>query len=170
MVGVLKFKIRYNNIYMKSEIVKIGNDILEQKTKKVLVFDKKLREIVQKMKEIMIENNGIGISANQIGINSAISLARPKDKFYVFINPEIKPTGEEEFKEEGCLSIPEKYGLVKRYNKIRVKYQNLQGKEKSLTTTGLLAHIIQHEIDHLNGNLFIDKATETYEISNEKES
>jgi peptide deformylase len=148
---------------MDNEIVKIGDKILQEKVKKVKNFDKNLRETVQKMKEIMLANNGVGISANQIGLDLAISLARPKDKFYTFINPEVEQIGETGFKEEGCLSIPGKYGLIKRFNKVKIRYQNLQGKRKTLVATGLLAHIIQHELDHLNGNLFIDKATEIYE-------
>ncbi|MEK7673964.1 MAG: peptide deformylase [Patescibacteria group bacterium] len=153
-----------------SEIVKIGNPLLRKKTAKVVKFDKNLRDTVQKMKEIMIANNGVGISANQVGLNIQVSIARPKDKFYVFINPEITPIDEPTFMEEGCLSVPEKFGLVKRHNKVKIKYQDLRGKQRSLTATGFLAHIIQHEIDHINGMLFVDKANEIYEIDNSQKT
>ena len=117
------------------------------------------------MKEIMVKESGIGLSANQIGIDLAIFIAKPKDKFYVFINPEIIETKGEELKEEGCLSIANKYGIVKRAKEVKIKYQTLSRKEKTMKAKGLLAHIIQHEYDHLKGILFIDKAVEIYDIN-----
>ena len=143
------------------------NKILKTKTKKVKTFDKNLSNIIKEMKELMVKNNGVGLAANQVGLDLSLFIAKPKDKFYIFINPEIILTEEEEIKEEGCLSIPEKWGLVKRYKKIKIQYQDIKGKTKKLKTSGLLAHIIQHEIDHLNGVLFIDKAIEIYNLKND---
>jgi peptide deformylase len=147
------------------EIVQYPNPILKKETKKVESIDKNIKQIVEKMKRIMVKEGGIGLSANQIGIDLAIFIAKPKDKFYVFINPEIIETKGEEIKEEGCLSIKNKYGLVKRAKEVKIKYQTLSGKEKIMKAKGLLAHIIQHEYDHLKGILFIDKAIQIYEIN-----
>ncbi len=147
------------------EIVLYPNKILKKEARKVEKIDKEIKQIIEKMKKIMVREGGIGISANQIGIDLAIFIAKPKDKFYVFINPEIIETKGEELKEEGCLSIKNKYGFVKRAKEIKIKYQTLSGKEKTMKAKGLLAHIIQHEYDHLKGILFIDKATQIYEIN-----
>ncbi|MCS7183782.1 MAG: peptide deformylase [Patescibacteria group bacterium] len=147
-------------------ILTYPNNFLKKKTKSVNYFDKNLNEIVKKMKKIIVENNGVGLAANQIGLDMALFVARPKDKFYIFINPKILKGWEEEVKEEGCLSLPNKWGLVKRFNKIYLEYQDMRGKKKKLKTSGLLAHIIQHEVDHLNGILFINKAIEIYDLKN----
>ena len=151
------------------EVLKLDNSerskILRQKTKRVEIFDKNLKELINSMKKILIKYGGLGIAANQVGIDLSIFIAKPKDKFYVFINPELIEGKNETIKEEGCLSIDNLWGLVKRFEEIKIKYQNIEGKTKTLKAKGLLAHIIQHEIDHLNGILFIDKAIEIYKIS-----
>lgn len=153
------------------EIIQYPNKILKVPTQKITKFDKRLKLIIEKMKKIMVKEGGIGISANQVGYPYAVFLARPKNKFYIFINPELEKGGNETIKEEGCLSIKNKWGLVKRYEEVKIKFQDLKGKTKRLKAKGLLAHIIQHELDHLNGILFIDKAIEIYKIkNNEKET
>jgi len=157
------------------EIIKLSDskksDILRKKTKKVEIFDKKLKDIVNIMKRVLVKYGGLGLAGNQIGFDLSIFIAKPKDKFYVFINPELIEGKKETVKEEGCLSIENAWGLVKRFEEVKIKYQNLEGKTKTLKAKGLLAHIIQHEIDHLNGLLFIDKAIEIYKVeNNEKEA
>jgi len=147
------------------EIVQYPNPILKKETKKVEKIDKKIKQIIEEMKKIMVKEGGVGLSANQIGFDLSIFIAKPKDKFYIFINPEIIETKGEELKEEGCLSIKDKYGLVKRAKEVKIKYQTLSGKEKTMKAKGFLAHIIQHEYDHLKGILFIDKAVEIYKIN-----
>ena len=127
-------------------------------------FDRALRELVQQLREVMVTHHGVGLAANQLGLNLSVFVARPKEKFYFFINPELQLIGEPELREEGCLSVPHKWGLVKRAPKVRLSYHNLQGKRRTLTASGLLAQIIQHEVDHLHGILFIDKATEVWDI------
>ena len=104
------------------EIIQYPNPILKKEVKKVERIDKNIKQIIKQMKEIMVKESGIGLSANQIGIDLAIFIAKPKDKFYVFINPEIIETKGEELKEEGCLSIANKYGIVKRAKEVKIKY------------------------------------------------
>jgi len=150
---------------MDLKILIYPHQLLTQKTKPVKSFEKNLIEIVNQMKKIMLANNGVGLAANQVGLNLSLFIARPKEKFYVFVNPSIVSYSEEEIKEEGCLSLPNKWGLVKRYNKVKINYQDLRGRKKTLKASGLLAHIIQHEVDHLNGLLFIDKALEIMDLN-----
>jgi peptide deformylase len=150
---------------MDYNILIYPNNFLRRKTKPVEIFDSQLIKIVDQMKKIMLANKGVGLAANQIGLNISLFVARPKEKFYIFINPEIIDQKEEELKEEGCLSLPNKWGLVKRFKEVKISYQDLRGKRRKLKTSGLLAHIIQHEIDHLNGKLFIDQALEVYDLT-----
>jgi peptide deformylase len=143
------------------KIVLHPNKILKEKTEKVEKIDKEIKNLVKEMKKIMIQQNGVGLAANQIGKNLSIFVAYDNKKFYTFINPEIvKFFGKEKIMEEGCLSVPNVWGQIKRYEGVVVSYQDLFGKKKKLKAKGLLAQIIQHEIDHLNGVLFIDKAIE----------
>jgi len=149
------------------EILQYPNELLKKPTKKVEKIDKNIRKIINEMKKIMVKEGGIGLSANQIGYDLSIFIAKPKEKFYVFINPEIIEGKKPSLKEEGCLSLKNKWGFVERFEEVKIKYRDLRGKTKTLKAKGLLAHIIQHEIDHLNGILFIEKAKDIYEIKND---
>jgi peptide deformylase len=147
------------------KIVLYPNKILREKTEKVEKIDKEIKNLVKEMKKIMIQHNGVGLAANQIGKNLSIFVAYDNKKFYTFINPEIVNFfGKEKVMEEGCLSVPNVWGQIKRYEGVVVSYQDLFGKKKKLKAKGLLAQIIQHEIDHLNGVLFIDKAIEVTKL------
>jgi peptide deformylase len=145
---------------MSMSIIIYPNQILREKTQKVEKIDKNIKKLINEMKKIMLQNNGVGLAANQIGVNLSIFVAYDyeKEQFYTFINPNIiKFLGQEKIMDEGCLSIPNKWGQVKRYEGVIIEYEDLFGKKKKLRAKGLLAQIIQHEIDHLNGILFIDK-------------
>lgn len=147
------------------EILTIGHPLLKQKTKKVEVIDQKIKELVKEMKKTMIASRGVGLAANQIGQNLAIFVSQWRGKFYVFINPEIVKTSKKILiLEEACLSIPKKLGLVPRYEWVIVKGQNLNGKMKKIKAIGILAQIFQHEVDHLNGILYIDRAEKVFEL------
>lgn len=129
--------------------------------------DKKtLKSLIKKMRVIMKENNGIGLSANQIGLSKRLFVAQVPDehghpKFYAIINPEIiKSSSKKVPSEEGCLSVPlSTTGIVERPDKIMLQGFNADGKKIKIKAWGLLARVFQHEIDHLNGKLFIDRAT-----------
>jgi len=140
--------------------------ILRKKTEKVKKIDVKIKKLAEEMIKIMMKNGGVGLAANQIGKNLSLFVAYDNKKFYVFINPEIeKFYGKEKIMEEGCLSIPKIWGEIKRYEGVILNYQNLFGKKKKLKAKGFLAQIIQHEIDHLNGILFIDKAINIHKLN-----
>jgi len=147
------------------DLIIYPNDILKQKTKDVKKVDKEIRRIVNEMKKIMKKNNGVGLAANQIGLDLSIFIAENGNKILTFINPKIlKLEGEKILLEEGCLSLPNIWGKIKRYPKIEVEYLDLFGKRKKIKAQGLLAQIIQHEIDHLNGILFAERAEKLYKI------
>jgi peptide deformylase len=133
--------------------------LLSEPVKKV---DREVKKLVEDMFETMYDAPGIGLAAIQVAVPRRVitlDLAKKDEprKPQVFINPEILWTsGETASHEEGCLSIPEFYEDVTRPAQVRVKYLDLDGKEQLLEANGLLATCIQHEIDHLNGILFID--------------
>lgn len=131
---------------------------------------KELKELVNKMRWIMKEANGIGLAANQIGVKKRIFVAEPptndgRPKFYAVINPRIVKTSDKNIKtEEGCLSVPETYGIVERPDRIFLEGYNFQGKKIKIKAWGLLARVFQHEVDHLDGKLFIDRTKEIYKV------
>jgi len=136
-----------------------NNKTLRQKSLPVKHIDADMRSLIEQMKEVMRKNNGVGLAAIQVGEPMRIIICEIDDKFYTFINPEIiKFFSETSIVEEGCLSLPNIYGEVERPKKIILKATNFNGKKVKMKAFGLLARVIQHEADHLDGVLFIDKA------------
>lgn len=133
---------------------------------------KKLRKLARDMRKAMVGAEGIGISANQVGVNKKIFVAQvPNDqgkpKFYAVVNPKITKSSSDKITfEEGCLSVPGKYGPTERSEKITLEGFTPEGKKLKVKAWGLLARVFQHEVDHLNGKLFVDKAKEVYEYNN----
>lgn len=136
--------------------------ILRKKTREVKEINSKIKTIVQDMIETMYEENGVGLAAPQVGILKKIFVVDIYDEtgVKVFINPEIIETSGEVDGQEGCLSIPGKVGMVVRPEKIKIKALDIEGKEFTLEAEGFLARALCHENDHLNGILYIDKATD----------
>ncbi|MDD5760599.1 MAG: peptide deformylase [Candidatus Pacebacteria bacterium] len=135
------------------------NPILRQKSLPVQKIDAGIRNLVSQMIETMKLNNGVGLAAIQTENSLRIVVCEVNDKIYALINPEIiKTSSETEVFEEGCLSIPNLFGDVERPEKVTVKATNLDGKKIKIKAFGLLSRVLQHEIDHLDGILFIDKA------------
>lgn len=131
---------------------------------------KELRALVKIMRLIMKREDGIGLSANQVGLNLNFCIVEPpadttkgKRIMYAIGNPKITKQSEELTEdEEGCLSVPALYGTVSRIEKITVEGIDIHGKKLKIKAKGLIARIFQHEIDHLAGTLFIDKATDLH--------
>ena len=116
-----------------------------------------IRKLIRDMKGIMNEADGIGLAANQIGIQKRFFIADLDGKFYAIFNPEIvKESKTTESLEQGCLSVPEKRIEVERPSEIVLKGYNRNGKRIKIKTWGMLAHVFQHEVDHLNGKLITD--------------
>jgi peptide deformylase len=142
--------------------------------KKTVPFDfkkftrKEVNELITRMRRIMHAANGIGLSANQIGLEFSVFVAEVPDaqggtKFYAVFNPVLEKADKATIAfEEGCLSIPGQWGEVTRAETIVVSGYNKMGKKVKVKAWGLLARVFQHEIDHLNGKLFIDKAKKLY--------
>jgi peptide deformylase len=144
------------------DILILPDKRLRQVSEPVKKIDAGIRKLVEDMFETMYEAPGIGLAAIQVGEPKRVitmDLAKKEDPKnpQVFINPEILWASEDKaIYEEGCLSIPEYYSDVERPAQVKVKYLDLEGKAHELEASGLLATCLQHEIDHLNGVLFID--------------
>jgi len=149
------------------EIITIGDPRLRKKSRPIRRFDKKLKQFAHDMVETMRSADGVGLAAPQVGVNERLIVVEmPEEgfeddpqagKLFVVINPEIIRTrGAKEPGDEGCLSIPGYIGEVMRYPMVTVKGQDTNGREIRIKAYDFLARIFQHEIDHLNGVLFID--------------
>jgi peptide deformylase len=145
------------------DVYTLGEEVLREKAERVTVFDNALALLVDAMFETMTESDGIGLAAPQVGVPSrlfVVDTRRPGER-KVFINPEIIETSQEQgMYEEGCLSIPGMYYDIVRPLAVTVQAQDLDGKAFITRADGLLARVIQHENDHLNGVLFIDRMDE----------
>ena len=145
------------------KIVKYPDSFLRRTSKKVTVFDIELKKLSEEMSEIMYQDDGIGLAAPQIGSQQRlIVVGNTQEKnYHVYVNPEISFFSKnKELNEEGCLSLPKIFGLVRRSKKIHIKYQDLDGTIHKDKLSGLVSIVFQHELDHLNGILFIDRAEE----------
>jgi peptide deformylase len=139
-------------------IVVLGNPILRQKAKRVGRIDESIRSLLDDMVETMHAAKGIGLAAPQVGVPLRVIVVEYEDTRLQLVNPEIIKVSEEtDVAEEGCLSIPHYYGPVRRHNAVVVKGLNRNGKEMRVKADGWVARVLQHEIDHLDGVLFIDK-------------
>jgi len=143
-------------------IRKYGEDVLRKKSGEVKNIDDKLIKLIESMKKTMIYNKGIGLAAIQVGVSKKLFIAlNPEtEKIITVINSEIVDRNGEEIDMEGCLSLPEIYFSIKRPKKVTVKGINENGEEIIVEGKGLMARCFSHEIDHLNGVLIIDYATE----------
>lgn len=141
------------------KLVLLGDEQLTKNCDPVTDFNEALSKTVQSMFQLMREENGIGLAAPQVGIQKRFFVVQLDDGVErVFINPEIIQTSQELCTmEEGCLSIPKFYADVSRAKTIRMQFLDLAAKPHVIEATGLLARVIQHENDHLNGVLFIDR-------------
>lgn len=165
------------------DIVTLPNAILRQKVRPVTQFDDELQTLIDNMIETMRSANGVGLAAPQIGENRQLAVIESLPEYdeedneipdsrdlFVIVNPDVVWTSRDsEDGIEGCLSIPGYLGEVERAESIRVRAQDRTGKKVKLKLSGWTARIFQHEIDHLNGVLFIDKLTAPENIWTEEE-
>lgn len=126
---------------------------------------KEINDLIKQMRIIMKRADGVGLSANQIGLDIRVFVAEVDNKFYAVFNPKIIKVSEvQEEDEEGCLSVPERFGKVDRAEKIWLEALDRRGKRLKIKAWGFLARVFQHEVDHLDGKLFIDRAKSVYQI------
>jgi peptide deformylase len=142
-------------------IRRFGDPVLRNSTEAVRNFDGDLRKLVRDMIDTMYAAPGIGLAANQIGVSRRVavidlSVGEHPDQVIVMVNPEIISREGEITEEEGCLSVPEFTEMVSRPDRVKMRFQNLEGKPQEMEGEGLLARAFAHEVDHLNGNLYLD--------------
>lgn len=140
----------------------LGDPVLKQETRDVSLVEEDLTDLLETMFAVMDREQGIGLAAPQIGIQKRLMVWRnpETEEGYVLVNPRIVERSEEtEVAEEGCLSIPGRVMQVERSERIVVEGANATGAPVKLEVTGLLARIMQHEIDHLDGNLILDRTS-----------
>ncbi len=155
------------------EIIKLPHPTLRRKAHAIETFDKALQRLVDDMVETMRDEPGVGLAAPQINLSQRLivveyaeddSVPDAEPKVFVVANPEITHTSDARVKGiEGCLSVPNLYGEVERAEAIRVEGQNQHGNKIKIAASGWLARIFQHEIDHLNGVLFVDLAEKLFQ-------
>lgn len=147
---------------MKLDIVLWPDPVLLGGTDPVEKVDGELRQVVSEMRRIMFELRGVGLAAPQVGIAKRLMLVCPTGEpgaEEVVINPEVVQRGEVAEGEEGCLSFPGIYGLVPRARTIRVRYRDLDWRERELVLDDFVARVFLHELDHLDGRVFVDRMT-----------
>ena len=149
-------------------IVKYGDDVLTKKCRAVEKFDDRLAQMIDDMFETLYDSNGVGLAAPQVGILRRITVIDTGDgERYELVNPEIISTEGEQTGTEGCLSYPGKFGIVTRPNKVKVKAQDRHGEWHEYEGEELLARAFCHEIDHLDGHMFMEKVKEWIETEDE---
>lgn len=143
------------------QIVEIGSEVLREKSMEVKQVTPNIIKLIDNMLETMYDADGIGLAAPQIGVSKRVIVIDVGEGPIEMVNPIILDREGEEVDEEGCLSIPGVTGQVTRATRIRVQGLDREGQLKELIAEDLLARAFQHEIDHLEGVLFVDKATKT---------
>ena len=147
------------------KILKFPDQDLRIKAKPIETFDEELKTLTDDMFETMHSVNGIGLAATQIGVAkqvAVIDISPEKNEPLVIVNPKIQildPSKKEDY-DEGCLSVPGFFETISRPSDIKLSYQDLNGKKQEIKPEGLLTKVVQHELDHLNGRLFVDHISE----------
>ena len=140
-------------------VVQVGDDVLRQKCFPVEAFDEKLHALLDDMKETVKKEEGAGLAAPQVGILRRLAVVDVEEGYFELINPTIVLQKGEQNGWEGCLSVRGKSGIVSRPMKVTVTYQDRFGEKHLIKAKGFFARAICHELDHLDGILYIDKAT-----------
>ena len=141
-------------------VVQVGDDVLRQVCFPVETFDEKLHALLDDMKDTVKKEEGAGLAAPQIGVLKRIAVVDVEEGYYELINPVILIQKGEQTGWEGCLSVRGKQGLVSRPQKVKISYFDRNGEKHLLQAKGFFARAICHELDHLDGVLYIDKATQ----------
>jgi peptide deformylase len=139
-------------------IVRYGNPAIRRRAKALRKLPADFSGLVETMTTTMHENHGIGLAANQIGESAAVAVIDLGEGPIVLVNPQIVEREGEQTDVEGCLSLPGLHGTVTRAQRVTVKARNRHGKPITIEAEGLQARVLQHEIDHLNGMVFLDRA------------
>ncbi len=139
-------------------VVQVGDDVLRKKCYPVEVFDEKLGELLDDMKDTLKKEEGAGLAAPQVGVLRRVVICDVEEGLFELINPRFLSQRGEQSGYEGCLSVRGKRGVVSRPAKVKIAYQDRKGEAHTLVARGFFARCICHELDHLDGILYIDKA------------
>jgi peptide deformylase len=143
---------------MAKPVVIWPDKVLQRPTGKVTDFGPALQALLDEMMASLREAEGIGIAANQIGVGLRVAwVGRPDATFFEIVNPELLETSEPVTYEEGCLSVPGEFDDTPRFRKVKVRFQDKTGAWQTLEAEDRLAHVLQHEIDHLDGTVFVSR-------------
>lgn len=140
------------------KVVQMGDPVLRETAKPVKAINDSILRLLDNLRDTLHEYDGVGLAAPQIGVSKRVIVVDNGEEYYELINPEIIKSEGREKAIEGCLSIPHLNGKVKRAARVTVKGLNREGEEQYIEANGLLARAFQHEIDHLDGILFVDRA------------
>jgi len=150
-------------------VVQIGDEVLRKKCEEVKSFNKELWALLDDMKETLHAENGAGLAAPQINVAKRVVVIEVEEGYFEFVNPVIVSQKGEQRGAEGCLSVKGKQGTVTRPYKVRVEYRDRTGRKHKLTAEGFFARAVCHELDHLDGVLYVDKADEIYDLPPEEQ-
>lgn len=139
------------------KIVEIGDDKLRKQSKPVEKFDKRLKTLLDDMADTMYKADGVGLAAPQVGILRRAVVVDVGDRLYQLVNPVIVQSEGEQCGPEGCLSVPGRSGMVNRPNRVVIKAQDVQGNPLEIVGEEFFARALCHELDHLDGILYVDK-------------
>ena len=145
-------------------VVQVGDDILRKKCFEVENFDEKLFQLLDDMKDTVRKEDGAGLAAPQVGVLRRAVVVDVEEGFFEFVNPRFLLQKGEQSGPEGCLSVRGRQGTVSRPYKVKIAYQDRFGEEHTLAAKGFFARCICHEVDHLDGILYIDKAAEVHTV------
>lgn len=144
-------------------IIQLGDPTLRKKSFEVIDFGEKTHQLLNDMKETLIKADGVGLAAPQVGVLRRVFIIKIEDLYYECINPIITKQSGKQTGTEGCLSVKGKWGEVTRPNKVTLKALDRNGKPYSVNAEGFLARAICHEYDHLDGIVYVDKASKVEE-------
>jgi peptide deformylase len=142
------------------ELVCFPDPVLRLRAEPITVFDVSVRSLAEEMIKTLREITGLGLAAPQVGVSRRLVLVAPDadpGNEIVLVNPEITASDGWEEIEEGCLSFPGIFVKIGRYTNVRLRYHDLEGKPQEMVTDGILARAVQHELDHLDGRLLVDR-------------
>lgn len=148
-------------------VVQTGEPVLREKCVEVKAFNGELASLLDDMKETVRAENGAGLAAPQIGVNMRAVVVDVEEGYFELVNPVIVSAKGEQTGPEGCLSVKGKQGTVTRPYKVKAEYRDRYGKKHKLTAEGFFARAVCHELDHLDGVLYIDRASEVYDLQEE---
>ena len=140
------------------KVVQVGDDVLRKKCFEVTAFDEKLALLLDDMKDTVRREEGAGLAAPQVGVLRRAVVIDVDEGFFELVNPVIVDSKGEQRGWEGCLSVRGKRGIVTRPQTVKVEYRDRNGKKRKLTAHGFFARAVCHELDHLDGILYIDRA------------